>query len=186
MQDQIITAVSALLVPLALPSRTTTCATAAFPTHLCSPRLSAAFSSTRLRAAGRDSFERGRMPRGLRVDARAAHLRGDGAGDVKLFAAVGAVVGLKMVLPTFVVVVLTGGVLAIWTVLRAGTLGYTMHRVLQIFVGLCPVGRCRASHPRRPASDDPLWRRHHARQPDLGGCLPRVRLSARFYFLKSI
>lgn len=61
-----------------------------------------------------------------------------GAGDVKLFAAVGSVVGLKMVLPTFVVVVLTGGLLAVWTILRAGTVGMTMHRVLQIFVGLLP------------------------------------------------
>ena len=35
-----------------------------------------------------------------------------GAGDVKLFAAIGSVIGAQLVLPTFVVVVLTGGVLA--------------------------------------------------------------------------
>lgn len=61
-----------------------------------------------------------------------------GAGDVKLFGAVGAVVGSHMVWPTFVVVVMTGGVLAAWTVLRARTLSTTAHRVLQIFVGLLP------------------------------------------------
>ncbi|HEX5709161.1 MAG TPA: A24 family peptidase [Pyrinomonadaceae bacterium] len=61
-----------------------------------------------------------------------------GAGDVKLFAAVGSVVGLKLVLPTFVVVVLVGGLLAVWTILRAGTVGMTMHRVVQILVGLLP------------------------------------------------
>ena len=35
-----------------------------------------------------------------------------GAGDVKLFAAIGSVIGAQLVLPTFVVVVLTGGLLA--------------------------------------------------------------------------
>jgi prepilin peptidase CpaA len=61
-----------------------------------------------------------------------------GAGDVKLFAAVGSVVGAQLVLPTFVVVVLTGGVLALVSVLRSGVFATTMHRVLQIFVGLLP------------------------------------------------
>ncbi len=61
-----------------------------------------------------------------------------GAGDVKLFAAVGAIVGIKLVLPTFFVVLLTGGILAVWTMLRAGAVAVTMHRVLQIFVGLLP------------------------------------------------
>ena len=41
-----------------------------------------------------------------------------GAGDVKLFAAVGSVIGAQLVLPTFVVVVLTGGLLALFTTLR--------------------------------------------------------------------
>jgi len=61
-----------------------------------------------------------------------------GAGDVKLFAAVGSVLGAQLVLPTFVVVVLTGGVLALVTVMRSGVFATTMHRVLQILVGLLP------------------------------------------------
>ncbi len=61
-----------------------------------------------------------------------------GAGDVKLFAALGAVTGAGLVLPTFLVVVLTGGVLATITILRNGAVVSTMHRVLQILVGLLP------------------------------------------------
>jgi prepilin peptidase CpaA len=61
-----------------------------------------------------------------------------GAGDVKLFAAIGAVTGSHLVLPTFFVVVLTGGLLAIVSTLRAGLVMSTMHRVLQIFVGMLP------------------------------------------------
>jgi prepilin peptidase CpaA len=61
-----------------------------------------------------------------------------GAGDVKLFAAVGSVVGTGLVPSTFVVVLLTGGVLAVYTILRNGTLLSTLTRVLQIFVGLLP------------------------------------------------
>ena len=61
-----------------------------------------------------------------------------GAGDVKLFAAVGSVIGAQLVLPTFVVVVLTGGLLALFTTLRSGVFRTTMHRVLQILVGLLP------------------------------------------------
>jgi prepilin peptidase CpaA len=61
-----------------------------------------------------------------------------GAGDVKLFAAIGAVVGLKLVLPTFLVVILTGGVLAVVTMFQTGTFASTMQRVVQIFAGLLP------------------------------------------------
>ncbi len=61
-----------------------------------------------------------------------------GAGDVKLFSAIGAVTGASLVLPTFVVVVLTGGVIALISVVRAGVVKSTMHRVLQIFCGLLP------------------------------------------------
>ncbi len=61
-----------------------------------------------------------------------------GAGDVKLFAAIGAVTGAQLVVPTFLVVVLTGGLLAIVSTIRAGTVVTTLHRVLQIFVGLLP------------------------------------------------
>ena len=60
-----------------------------------------------------------------------------GAGDVKLFAAIGSVIGAQLVLPTFVVVVLTGGY---WPGLSSaiGSFQTTMHRVLQILVGLLP------------------------------------------------
>ena len=61
-----------------------------------------------------------------------------GAGDVKLFAAIGSVIGAQLVLPTFVVVVLTGGVLALVSVVRSGFFKTTMQRVLQILVGLLP------------------------------------------------
>jgi len=61
-----------------------------------------------------------------------------GAGDVKLFAAIGSVIGAQLVLPTFVVVVLTGGVLALVSVVRSGAFKSTMQRVLQILVGLLP------------------------------------------------
>ena len=61
-----------------------------------------------------------------------------GAGDVKLFAAVGALLGVGMVLPTFVAVALVGGALAVYTMLRAGAVRETMFRVVRIFVGLMP------------------------------------------------
>ena len=61
-----------------------------------------------------------------------------GAGDVKLFAAIGSVIGAQLVLPTFVVVVLTGGVLALVSTLRSGVFRTTMQRVWQILVGLLP------------------------------------------------
>ena len=61
-----------------------------------------------------------------------------GAGDVKLFAAIGAVTGSALVLPTFVIVILTGGLLAMVSIVRAGVFVTTMQRVLQILVGLLP------------------------------------------------
>jgi prepilin peptidase CpaA len=61
-----------------------------------------------------------------------------GAGDVKLFASIGAVVGASLVVPTFLVVALTGGVLAVYTMLRAGSVRQTLLGVLQIFVGMLP------------------------------------------------
>ena len=61
-----------------------------------------------------------------------------GAGDVKLFAAIGAVIGAHLVVPTFLVVVLTGGLLAVVSMVRARTVITTMHRVLLIFVGMLP------------------------------------------------
>ena len=61
-----------------------------------------------------------------------------GAGDVKLFAAVGAVIGSSLVLPTLLIVVITGGVIAFYSIVRAGTVRTTMQRVLMILVGLLP------------------------------------------------
>jgi len=61
-----------------------------------------------------------------------------GAGDVKLFGAVGAVLGVSQVPLAFVVVVMLGAVLAIYTMLRAGTVFSTLHGVLRIFVGILP------------------------------------------------
>ena len=61
-----------------------------------------------------------------------------GAGDVKLFAAIGSVMGASLVLPTFFVVVLTGGLPAIVSMLRAGAVRSTMHNVLLVLVGLMP------------------------------------------------
>lgn len=61
-----------------------------------------------------------------------------GAGDVKLFAAIGAVTGAGLVIPTFLVVIITGGLLAIVSMIRTGAVKTTMNRVLQIFVGLLP------------------------------------------------
>ena len=61
-----------------------------------------------------------------------------GAGDVKLFASIGAVVGAPLVVPTFLIVALTGGVLALVTMVRAGSVRQTLLGVLQIFVGLLP------------------------------------------------
>lgn len=69
----------------------------------------------------------------------ALHLFGAmGAGDVKLFAAIGSVVGISLVVPTFFVVVLTGGVLAVISTVRARAVVETAHRVLQILIGFLP------------------------------------------------
>ena len=61
-----------------------------------------------------------------------------GAGDVKLFAAVGSLIGTQFVLPTFLIVILTGGALALLLMLQTGAVRATMERVLQILVGLLP------------------------------------------------
>ena len=77
-----------------------------------------------------------------------------GAGDVKLFAAIGSLVGAHLVLPTFLVVALTGGVLG--SSLRSRgprQLKFTLMRVLQILIGLLPGYKI----PRFPVPTD---RRH--------------------------
>ena len=61
-----------------------------------------------------------------------------GAGDVKLFGAVGSILGASLMPTTLVLVVMIGGVLAIYTTLRAGTMLSTLHGVLRIFVGILP------------------------------------------------
>src|SRR5215217_4170108 len=76
-----------------------------------------------------------------------------GAGDVKLFAAIGSLTGVEFVLPTFLIVALTGGVLGVLSMLRAGQLKFTMMRVFQVLIGLLPGYKV----PRFPV---PLDRRH--------------------------
>lgn len=61
-----------------------------------------------------------------------------GAGDVKLFAAIGSVIGTQLVLPTFIIVVITGGVLAVIQMIHARTVRSTMHSVMVIFLSLLP------------------------------------------------
>ena len=61
-----------------------------------------------------------------------------GAGDVKLFGAVGTILGASLMPMTLVVVAMLGGLLAVYTTLRAGRLLTTLHGVLRIFVGILP------------------------------------------------
>jgi len=61
-----------------------------------------------------------------------------GAGDVKLFGAIGAIGGVYMVLPTLIVVALTGGIFAICKMIYARRVGTTMFGVFQFFYGLLP------------------------------------------------
>lgn len=65
---------------------------------------------------------------------------GMGAGDVKLFAAIGALIGAGLVLPTFVAVVITGGVLALVMTLWKGTTRETIYRVWAMFARWLPGG----------------------------------------------
>jgi prepilin peptidase CpaA len=61
-----------------------------------------------------------------------------GAGDVKLFAAIGAVNGVSLVLPTLLVVALLGGILAIGKMVYSGRARTTMFGVMHFFYGLLP------------------------------------------------
>lgn len=61
-----------------------------------------------------------------------------GAGDVKLFSAIGAVVGVSSVLPTLMVVALTGGVFAVCKMIYSRRTLTTMLGVSQVFYGLLP------------------------------------------------
>jgi len=59
-----------------------------------------------------------------------------GAGDVKLFASIGAVIGMDMAPPTFLIVLITGGALAVFSILHSGTVYETARRVSFIFISL--------------------------------------------------
>ena len=61
-----------------------------------------------------------------------------GAGDVKLFGAVGTILGVSVMPITLVLVAMLGGALAVFSTLRAGTMLTTLHGVLRIFVGILP------------------------------------------------
>jgi prepilin peptidase CpaA len=61
-----------------------------------------------------------------------------GAGDVKLFGAIGAVSGMSLVFPTLLVVAITGGVLATAKMIYSGRARTTMFGVVQFFYGLLP------------------------------------------------
>jgi prepilin peptidase CpaA len=61
-----------------------------------------------------------------------------GAGDVKLFAAIGAVFGSPLVLPTLLIVALTGGVLALCKMIYSRRVVTTMSGVFYFFYGFLP------------------------------------------------
>jgi len=61
-----------------------------------------------------------------------------GAGDVKLFAAIGAIVGSSLVLKTFLIVAVVGGILAAGKMIYTRRVSTTMFGVLQFFYGLLP------------------------------------------------
>ncbi len=64
--------------------------------------------------------------------------RATGPGDVKWFAAIGAIIGWPLVPQAFFSVLLTGAVLAILTKFRAGELRSLGERVMLIMYGLLP------------------------------------------------
>jgi prepilin peptidase CpaA len=67
------------------------------------------------------------------------HLIGTmGAGDVKLFGAIGAVIGRSLVPQTFLIVAIIGGVLAICKMVYARRTASTMLGVAYFFYGLLP------------------------------------------------
>ena len=93
----------------------------------------------------------------------ALHLFGAmGAGDVKLFAAIGSLTGANLVLPTFLVVILTGG--ARDDAPRAANPGGLAARL----------GAAALQRADGPQTHDPLRGCHHVRQPHLAGNLPRL------------
>ncbi len=65
---------------------------------------------------------------------------GLGTGDIKLFGAIGALIGIQVVFPTFVIIVLVGGALALISMLVNRTFRQTMPRVWRIFALQGPNG----------------------------------------------
>lgn len=61
-----------------------------------------------------------------------------GPGDIKLFAALGAILGLAVVPGAFLTVLVTGAILAFLNTLRLGTFRVTMERVALILYGFLP------------------------------------------------
>ncbi|MBA3356132.1 MAG: prepilin peptidase [Pyrinomonadaceae bacterium] len=61
-----------------------------------------------------------------------------GAGDVKLFAAIGAAIGSPLVLQAFLIVSITGGMLALSKMIYKRRTRTTVFGVLQFFYGLLP------------------------------------------------
>jgi len=74
-------------------------------------------------------------------------------GDVKLFAAIGAINGIYLVVPTLLIVALMGGVFAVCQMVYLRRGRETMFRVLQFFYGLLPGQRV-------PRFDVPADRSH--------------------------
>lgn len=73
-----------------------------------------------------------------------------GPGDIKWFAAIGAIMGWQVVIPAFLIVLMTGMVLAIVNTIRLGTFRVTMERVFMILYGLLPGQQI----PRFPIPED--------------------------------
>ena len=99
-----------------------------------------------------------------------------GAGDVKLFAAIGAVMGLSLVLPTLLVVGLTGGVLAIGKMIYARRVAH--NHVWSISVFLWPAARTNCAALRytgRPQLHVALRRAYLLRQFDFVFSISRLR-----------
>ena len=104
-----------------------------------------------------------------------------GAGDVKLFGAVGSVIGVSMVPLTFVVVVMLG---AAARYLHDATFGNRLFNTTRRFKNLCRhharLGDAALRNAKRSETHHSLWRRHHAGQPDRSGPLSGVNPSRSF------
>ena len=73
-----------------------------------------------------------------------------GPGDIKWFAAIGAIIGWQLVLPAFLTVLVTGMVLGLVSIVRQGRVRVALERVLLILCGMLP-GQ---SIPRFPVPED--------------------------------